>query len=68
MLFGQKSLRQQPSTVDSPCINVCALDETGVFCTGCLRTRAEIGRWSLASDDEKRAILALVEARKHIPT
>nr|WP_220481174.1 DUF1289 domain-containing protein [Lysobacter penaei] len=42
----------------SPCIGVCALDEQGL-CEGCLRTSAEIARWSQMDDDER---LHLMEA------
>ncbi|WP_262692523.1 DUF1289 domain-containing protein [Kordiimonas aestuarii] len=44
--------------VESPCTGVCKLDPGGSYCIGCLRTPFEIGVWSRASNDEKRAILA----------
>lgn len=37
--------------------------ETGL-CDGCLRTLDEIAAWSRLSDDEKRAVLARVAARR----
>ena len=51
--------------VESPCVGTCKLDGTGVYCTGCLRTRSEIGVWSTASSAEKRAILAKLQARRN---
>jgi len=46
----------------SPCISVCALDENDI-CMGCYRSANEITDWFLASDDEKREILARVRER-----
>ncbi|RXM22167.1 DUF1289 domain-containing protein, partial [Citrobacter sp. AAK_AS5] len=34
------------------------------FCQGCLRTLEEIGAWSAASDDRKKAILMAVGKRR----
>jgi predicted Fe-S protein YdhL (DUF1289 family) len=48
----------------SPCILVCAMDRASGLCLGCYRTLGEIGDWSSASADEKRAIVARVDARR----
>jgi len=42
--------------IPSPCIGVCTVAAAGT-CEGCLRTLDEIGRWSIASDCEKLAIV-----------
>lgn len=42
--------------VASPCVHVCALDEQDI-CIGCQRTAAEITRWGLMSNDERREVL-----------
>ena len=42
--------------IESPCVNICALDVTRTYCVGCFRTRNEIARWRDASDEEKRRI------------
>ena len=42
--------------VASPCVHVCALDDEDV-CIGCQRTVAEITRWSLMDNNERRAVL-----------
>lgn len=47
----------------SPCISICALDEQDV-CIGCYRSAAEITDWSMASDEEKRAILDRARERR----
>jgi predicted Fe-S protein YdhL (DUF1289 family) len=46
------------ATVPSPCTNVCRIDRRSGWCDGCRRTVDEITRWPLASDAERRAILA----------
>ncbi|MBI2307086.1 MAG: DUF1289 domain-containing protein [Rhodocyclales bacterium] len=51
-------------SVASPCINVCRMDAAGALCVGCLRTLDEIARWSRATDDDRRAILAAVDRRR----
>lgn len=50
------------TTVRSPCVNICVLDEQDI-CTGCQRSGQEITRWTRISDAEKRDILALCEQR-----
>ncbi|MDP1907206.1 MAG: DUF1289 domain-containing protein [Hyphomicrobium sp.] len=56
-------LKQEPE-VASPCINVCRMDETSGYCEGCRRSLEEIACWSVYSAAEKRALLALLPARK----
>lgn len=51
-------------TVASPCINVCRLNRRTGWCEGCGRSMDEISRWPTASDDERRAILARLKARR----
>ena len=48
--------------VASPCTDVCKME--GELCIGCFRTLDEIVRWSQASDDERREILAAVAQRR----
>ncbi|KPK08748.1 MAG: hypothetical protein AMJ64_02550 [Betaproteobacteria bacterium SG8_39] len=48
----------------SPCVNVCVMDEARGLCRGCYRTLDEIARWSVMHDADKRAVIALLEARK----
>lgn len=50
--------------VQSPCVQVCVLDEGIGSCVGCGRTRAEIWQWTRCSDDEKREILKAAALRK----
>ena len=50
--------------VASPCISICTLDATQTYCTGCLRTLHEIAAWSRMSDDDKRAVIDALAARR----
>lgn len=50
--------------VASPCISICALDETTGFCKGCLRTSQEIANWLYYSDVQKLQVLELIAQRK----
>jgi predicted Fe-S protein YdhL (DUF1289 family) len=43
--------------MESPCINICTIDEARGFCTGCGRTRAEIARWTSFTEAERRRIM-----------
>ena len=47
----------------SPCTGVCLLNPQQI-CLGCHRSMSEIGRWSSASNEEKRLILAEVNQRR----
>jgi predicted Fe-S protein YdhL (DUF1289 family) len=50
--------------VESPCIDVCAMDEATGLCQGCYRSIEEIAAWATASDETKRLILAAVAQRR----
>jgi len=47
----------------SPCVRLCTLDPQRNICVGCGRTLAEIGGWMRYSDEERRAIMALLPER-----
>ena len=48
----------------SPCIDVCRMDAATGWCEGCLRTLDEIACWSVLTDDEKRAVKAMLQQRR----
>lgn len=58
----QKMLKNK-STIKSPCIHVCTLDEQKI-CMGCYRSAEEVRDWFRYSDEEKRSCLAKAEARR----
>jgi uncharacterized protein len=47
---------------ESPCVKLCKLNAADI-CTGCGRTRAEIGGWSTMSDAQQRKTLDAAAAR-----
>ena len=52
-----------PSTVPSPCVRNCCLDEQDV-CLGCGRSLDEIRVWSEAADGERLSILERAAERR----
>lgn len=52
-----------PSTVPSPCIRNCCLDERDV-CLGCGRSLDEIRAWGEAADAERHTILERAAVRR----
>jgi hypothetical protein len=51
-------------SVASPCISVCAIDPRTGLCAGCFRTLDEIAGWIAFTNDEKRAVVAALPARR----
>lgn len=51
-------------SVESPCINVCRIDEATGWCDGCQRTLDEIAEWSVLDDAEKRDVWRQLAARR----
>jgi predicted Fe-S protein YdhL (DUF1289 family) len=50
--------------LDTPCINICLLDEETGLCLGCGRSIQEIARWTSMSDAERRTVMAELPARQ----
>jgi len=58
-LASKRARLAAPRTgVPSPCNSVCTIDPQTGRCAGCGRTLDQIARWSVMSDDEKRAVCA----------
>lgn len=53
-----------PQAITSPCIGVCAMDESSGFCAGCFRTIDEIRGWWEMSGEEKKSLLDKLEQRQ----
>jgi predicted Fe-S protein YdhL (DUF1289 family) len=51
------------AVMSTPCIRVCAIDAATSLCAGCGRTLKEIGSWSRMSEEERKAVMALLPAR-----
>lgn len=50
--------------IESPCIKICTLDESGQVCLGCFRTIDEIGHWSQMADPARARVLELALQRR----
>ncbi len=61
------TLQKQDPEVASPCVNICRMDANSGYCEGCRRSLEEIAFWSEFTAAEKRAVLALLPARKQTP-
>jgi uncharacterized protein len=50
--------------LETPCVDVCEMDAASGLCIGCGRTLDEIAAWTAMSQEERRAVMALLPARK----
>ena len=60
-----------PETVkrsESPCIDLCTMDDEDRYCLGCHRTLDEIALWSSLDQEEKESIWQLLEERSNLKT
>lgn len=53
-----------PPAPASPCIKVCKIDRRTGWCTGCLRSGAEIGAWPGMTPAQQHDLLAVLAARR----
>jgi predicted Fe-S protein YdhL (DUF1289 family) len=44
--------------LETPCIDICLLDDKSGLCVGCGRSGDEIARWTGMTPAERRAIMA----------
>jgi predicted Fe-S protein YdhL (DUF1289 family) len=49
--------------LQTPCVNICLLDEETGLCVGCGRTINEIAGWAAMSDAERSRIMRELPAR-----
>lgn len=54
--------------VASPCKLVCVIHPGAGICVGCNRTRDEIARWSLMSNEERRDLMRTLPERDGLLT
>jgi predicted Fe-S protein YdhL (DUF1289 family) len=53
--------------MESPCINVCVIEDATGVCAGCGRSLEEIARWSAMTASERRRIMReLPDRRRHL--
>ena len=56
------SLDQTPP-METPCVNICTIDQKSRLCCGCGRSIDEIARWSSMTSLERRRIMAELPGR-----
>ena len=49
---------------NSPCADVCAIDDDTGWCLGCGRSMQEIATWANMGDDARTKVLGEIEGRK----
>jgi predicted Fe-S protein YdhL (DUF1289 family) len=52
------------TSIPSPCIQVCQIDQATDLCFGCLRAIDEIRDWPILTLEQKTAVLARVAERR----
>ena len=61
----RSSRRRVPDTsVPSPCLSICMMDDASALCDGCFRTLDEIRDWMIMDKEEKLAVLVQLEQRR----
>jgi uncharacterized protein len=56
--------RPGETTLETPCVNICLLDDETGHCVGCGRSIGEIAGWGQMSDAERRAVMRALPDRK----
>jgi len=49
--------------METPCVNICVIDQTTRLCAGCHRSIDEIAGWRGYTDAERRRIMSDLPAR-----
>lgn len=52
-----------PAGMETPCVDVCSIDETTGLCVGCFRTIGEIAAWARMTNAERRRIMQELPSR-----
>ena len=52
------------TTIPSPCVQICQIDDASGCCIGCLRAIDEIREWPIMTAAEKTRVLENVAARR----
>lgn len=56
-------LSDSGGAIETPCVDICVIDEETGLCEGCARTLAEIAEWSSYTPAERSRIIAELELR-----
>ncbi len=61
---NKKQAASQTIPPESPCVNICRIDENTGWCDGCWRTLDEIIVWGKASTTTKNEIMDSIRQRQ----
>ena len=61
--MSETNARLSPQDVESPCNDICIMDEYTGHCRGCLRTIDEIAGWASYSPEQKKEVLLKIKER-----
>lgn len=56
--------RIKKSAIETPCVDICAIDPETRMCEGCFRTLDEIAAWGSMPPEERRRIMAELPGRR----
>lgn len=54
---------QPPSSINSPCVMVCTIDEKSGLCLGCYRTMDEIAEWRRMGESNRVRLISELALR-----
>ena len=49
--------------METPCVNICLLDDASGLCIGCGRNGDEIARWAEMTPEQRRAVMNTLPER-----
>jgi uncharacterized protein len=49
--------------LETPCVNICVLDDRSELCVGCGRSGTEIARWVDMTSEQRRTIMKALPER-----
>lgn len=49
--------------METPCVNICMLDDASGLCVGCGRSGDEIARWSEMTPEQRQAVMKTLPER-----
>jgi uncharacterized protein len=53
-----------PTSIKTPCVQVCAVDGASGLCLGCFRTLNEIAGWARLTPEERERLMAELPSRR----
>lgn len=63
----QARLAKLDSSIASPCIKVCQVNDAAGWCVGCFRSLDEIREWPIMTAEDKTGVLARIADRRAAP-